>query len=66
MKVLDVATKNTLESENEFVIEQWKKLPDRYKPQTAKLPNAEKNLNENNNKLQNKDKQDEHPAKDVS
>ena len=58
--VLDVATKNILESENGFVIEQWKKLPDRYKPHKEKPPN------ENSNKPQGKDKQDGMPAKDPS
>ena len=30
MKVLDIATQNILESENEFITEQWRKLPGRF------------------------------------
>ena len=66
MKVLDVTTKNTLESENEFVIEQWKKLPDRYKPQKDKPPGADKPPGDNNSKPPGKDKQDEPAAKGAS
>ena len=66
MKVLDVTTKNTLESENEFVIEQWKKLPERYKPQKDKPPSVDKPPGDNNGKSPDKGKQDEQPAKGAS
>ena len=59
MKVLDAATKNILESDNGFVIEQWKKLPERYKPQKDKPPG-------DNNKPPDKGKQDEQPAEGAS
>ena len=35
MKVYDILTKNTLESNNKMVMESWKALPDRF---TTKLP----------------------------
>ena len=31
MKVVDASTGNGLESQNGFVVEQWKKLPERYR-----------------------------------